>query len=88
MASYITGANVRGSVEFPGRLAVETCIDRHYRCIKVNQVILFAAVRVVASIAGAKTVESVQVFNALPETRGRNRVAAGGIRTILVAFKA
>ena len=70
MTGDVTCAHPIG--ELPGILAVGSQWYRHYTRVEVDQVILFAAVGVVAGIAGAKAMEGVQIFTAGPETRGRN----------------
>ena len=66
VAGNRAGAIISGDVHIPGRLAVVAGLDGDFMGIEVDQMRLFAAVRVMAGITGGgRVVEiGVQVFGA------------------------
>ncbi len=90
MTGHIAGACAGGVVPRPGGLTV-AAQQGHHRQVKVDQVGLFAAMRVVTGVAGGKRVEVVQVFSGAPAEVGGGDGVGGqtlGIGIVLVTLEA
>ena len=90
MLAIVAGDETRANSidKLPGILAIGTQRYRNDARIEVDQVGLFAAVRVVAGITRAKAMECVQIFPASSETCCRDRICPSGIRGELVTLEA
>jgi len=88
VAGDCAGTNPGSRVDTPGRLAVIAGQNVDFVEIEIDQVRLFAAVRVMAGVAGGgRMVEiAVQVFRAYLEMGGGGR-GTGRIGALLVAFE-
>jgi len=87
VAGDIAGTGVGDRVKLPGGLTVISRVNEYYTGIEIDQVVLLAAMRVVAGVAGAKGVELVQVLIAIPEHGSAGRVDSIAVGIKLVALE-